>query len=382
MLSPRLLQNKWELAHYFGTIYGVEEAQAMLEVLNDWAPTCNHKVPEFEQRFAEYVGARYAVATNSWVGAAHLVAILINIKPGDEIIVPALTFSASANIFMREGAKIVFAESDPRTFNLDPDKLEEKISSHTKAIVAVHMCGQPCDMDVILRIARSHNLLIIQDAAHAPGAEYHGKKMGEMGDFAIYSFQQAKNISTLGEGGMVVVNNQDWGEKMRCIRSHGGQEYQGISCRMTDIQGAVGTIQLERLEAHNSIRRRLAYRLNELLASIDGITTPYEISNIKHVYHLYNIVIDETKLNMTRDIFIETLWKRYQIKAVTKYFPSVNCLPAYKKYGYGNGECPVTEQIVSRIVTLPISPRFTENEVEELSNSISSIAIDSKNSSL
>lgn len=373
MLSPRLSQNKWELAHYFGTIYGVEEAQAMIEVLNDWAPTCNRKVPEFEQRFAEYVGAKEAVATNSWVGAAHLVAIMIKIKPGDEIIVPALTFSASASIFAREGAKIVFAESDPRTFNIDPEKLENKISFHTKAILIVHMCGQPCDMDVILEIAQRHHLLIIQDAAHAPGAEYHGKKMGEMGDFAIYSFQQSKNISTLGEGGMVVMNSSESREIMSCIRSHGGQEYLGISCRMTDVQGAVGLIQLERLETYNSIRRKLAYRLNKILGSIEGITTPYEIPSVKHVYHLYNVTVDESKIGMTRDAFIQKLWERYMIKAVTKYFPTLNCLPAYKKFGHAKGECPVTERTASKIVTLPISPRFTEIDLEELAQGISGV---------
>ena len=373
MLSPRLSQNKWELAHYFGTIYGVEEAQAMIEVLNDWAPSTNQKAPEFEQRFAEYVGAQNAVATNSWAGAAHLVAIVINIEPGDEIIVPALTFSASANIFAREGAKIVFAESDPHTFNLDPNKLEEKISSHTKAIIIVHMCGQPCDMDIILEIAQRHRLLIIQDASHAPGAEYHGKKMGEMGDFAIYSFQQSKNISTLGEGGMVVMNNSEWGDKMRCIRSHGGQEYLGISCRMTDVQGAVGLIQLERLETYNSIRRKLAYHLNKILASIEGITTPYEIPNVKHVYHLYNVTVDESKIAMTRDAFIQKLWESYKIKAVTKYFPTLNCLPAYKKFGHAKGECPIAERTASKIVTLPISPRFTEIDLEELAQGISGV---------
>ena len=185
MLSARWSENKWELAHQFGTIYGVEEAHAMMEVLNDWAPTCGRNVRKFEERFASHEGAKHAVAASSWVGAAHLAAIVMDIKPGDEIIVPAITFHASANIFVREGAKIVFAESDPGTFNLDTGKLEEKITSRTKAIVAVHMCGQPCDMEPILEIAERHNVLVIQDAAHAPGAEYHGKKLGEMGDFAV-----------------------------------------------------------------------------------------------------------------------------------------------------------------------------------------------------
>ena len=366
MLSQRWSENKWKLAHSFGTIYGVEEAQAMLEVLNDWAPTCGERVKEFEQRFAEYVGAKHAVAASSWVGAAHLAAIVMDINPGDEIIVPAITFHASANIFVRERAKITFTESDPHTFNLNPTKLEEKITPSTRAIVAVHMCGQPCDIDPILEIARRHNLLVIQDAAHAPGVEYHDKKLGEMGDFVLYSFQQCKNMSTLGEGGMVVTNNDEWAEKMRKLRSHGGGEYPGINPRMPDVQGAVGLIQLDRVEKHNTIRRRLAYYLNELLADVEGITTPYEIPDVKHVYHLYNTLVDEKVLGMTRDKFIEVLWEEEGIKAITQYYPTVNCLPAYKAMGHWEGECPVSEETASKIVTLPLCPRFTESDMEEL----------------
>ena len=366
MLSPRLSENKWKLAHQFGTIYGVEEAQAMIEVLNNWAPTSSKRVREFEERFAAYVGAKYALAASSWVGAAHPVAIVMDIQPGDEIIVPALTFYASANIFVREGAKIVFAESDPRTFNLDPAKLEEKITPRTKAVVAVHMCGQPCDMDPILDVARRHDVLVIQDAAHAPGAEYHGKRLGEIGDFAVYSFQQSKNMSTLGEGGMVVTNNGEWAEKMRKLRSHGSGEYPGINSRMPDVQGAVGLVQLERLEGHNEIRRRLAYYLNKLLADVRGITAPYEIPDVKHVYHLYNTLVDEKAIGMTRDELIEALWEKEGINAITQYYPTVNCFPAYKAMGHGEGECPVSEEIASKIVTLPLCPRFTESDMEEL----------------
>jgi len=366
MLSSRWSENKWKLSHQFGTIYGVEEAQAMLEVLNDWAPTCGKRVQEFEDKFAAHEGGKHAIATNSWVGAAHLVAIVLDLHPGDEIVAPAITFHASTNIFVREGAKIVFAESDPRTFNLDPEKLEEKITAKTRAVMPVHMCGQPCDMDPILDIARKHNLVVIQDAAHAPGAEYHGKKLGEIGDFVIYSFQQSKNMSTLGEGGIVVTNDDQAAEKMRKLRSHGGGDYPGINSRMPDVQGAVGLVQLERLDRHNEIRRRLAYYLNELLADLEGITPPYEIPDVKHVYHLYNTLVDEKIIGMTRDEFIEALWEKEGIKAITQYYPTVNCLPGYKAMGHGDGECPISEETASKIVTLPLCPRFDESDMEEL----------------
>jgi perosamine synthetase len=376
--SARTLDNKWELAQFFGTVYGVEEARTMIEVLNEWAPTNNQRVREFESKYAEYVGARYGVAANSWVGAAHLLAILLDIQKGDEFIVPAVTFQASANIFQREGAKIVFAEVDPRTFNLDPARLEAKITHKTKAIVAVHMCGQPCDMDAINEIAKRHNLIVIQDAAHAPGALYKGKRLGELSDFVVYSFHQSKNMSTLGEGGIVVTHKKEWSEKMKRFRAHGAGMYIGISCRMTEIQGAVGLIQMDRLPKNNATRRRLAYYLNRKLAEIDGFITPLEIPDVYHVYHIYNAVIDSQILGLSRSELIRKLWTDKRIMVGTQYYPTVNCLPAYEALGHGKGECPVAERVATQLVSLPISPRFTEADMDELVEGIKDVVTTKK----
>lgn len=365
MLSPRLQENKWDLPHSYGSIYGVEEAQAMLEVLNDWAPTNNKRVREFEQKYASFVQGQYGVATNSWGGGAHLVAIMLDLQPGDEIIVPALAMQATANIFVREGAKIVFAEIDPRTFNLDPDKVEEKITPRTKAIIVVHMCGQPCDLDPIEQIAKKHGVFLIQDAAHAPGALYKGKGLGAYGDFVIYSFHQAKNMCTLGEGGMVVTHNREWAEKLRRLRGHGAGLYIGVSNRMTEVQAAVGLVQLEKVETHNTTRRQLSYYLNELISEVDGLSPPYEIPDVYHVYHLYNAIIDEKRIGLTRDEFLRLLWKKKQIMVIT-YYPTVNCLPAYKALGHGEGECPVSEDVTARSIVLPMSPRYTKADMAEL----------------
>jgi perosamine synthetase len=371
--SARLQDNKWELAQFFGTVYGIEEARAMIEVLNEWAPTNNMRVREFESKFAEYVGARYGVAANSWVGAAHLVAILLEIQKGDEFIVPAVTFQASANIFQREGAKIVFADVDPRTFNLDPARLEAKITPKTRAIVAVHMCGQPCDMDAINAIAGRYNLTVIQDAAHAPGALYKGKRLGELSDFVIYSFHQSKNMSTLGEGGMAVTHKKEWVERMRRFRAHGAGRYIGISCRMTEVQAAVGLIQMERLPQNNSNRRRLAYYLNRKLAEIEGFVTPLELPDVYHVYHIYNALIDPDILGMDRGDLMRKLWAVKRIMVGTQYYPTVNCLPAYQALGHGKGECPVAEEIAARLVSLPISPRFSEADMDELAEGVKAV---------
>lgn len=372
MLSPRLQENKWDLPHSYGSIYGIEEANAMLEVMNEWAPTCNKRVREFENKFSSFVGAQYGVATNSWGGAAHLVAIMMNIKEGDEIIVPAMAMSATSNIFIREGAKIVFTEVNPRTFNIDVEKLEEKITPKTKAIIIVHMCGQPCNMDPVLEIVKRHNLLLIQDAAHAPGALYKGKGLGEFGDYVIYSFHQAKNICTLGEGGMVVTNNKEWAEKLKRLRGHGSGLYIGVSNRMTEMQAAVGLIQLDRLPEHNSTRQRLSYYMNNLLSDIEGLLTPLEIPDVYHVYHLYNLLVDEKKLGMTKNELMRFLWKKRRIMAIS-YYPTVNCLQAYKELGHGEGECPITEEMAARAIAMPMSPRYNEKDIQEMVDGIRAV---------
>jgi dTDP-4-amino-4,6-dideoxygalactose transaminase len=364
-MSLPLSGNKWEMAQIFGTIYGEEEKQAILDVLQDGAPTSSGRVREFEKRFAGYVGGRYGVAANSWGGAAHLLAIQMGIKPGDEIIVPAVGMQATANIFVREGAKIVFAEVNPLTFNIDPQKLKEKISSKTRALIVVHLYGQPCDMEPLVEIAGQYGLTLIQDAAHAIGATYHNKRPGEFGDFILYSFHQAKNISTLGEGGMVITNNKEFAIHLKRLRNHGAGLYLGISCRMTDIQAAAGLIQLKRIETLNATRRTLAYYLNKCLSDIKGISTPYEMPHILHVYHLYNILVNEKELGISRDRLLGNLWKKHRIMAIT-YHPTINCLPAYKKLGHGEGECPVSEEVAAKTIALPISPRFTESDMDEL----------------
>lgn len=353
-----------------GTSYGLKEAAEIVKVMQKGAPTNSVRVKEFEKKFAEFTGAGYGVAANSWVGAAQLLAILMEFKPGDEVIVPALTFQASANIFQKEGARIVFADCDKRTFHIDPQKLEEAVTERTRAVVVVHMCGQPCDMEPITRIAEKHGLMVIQDAAHAPGAVYHGKRLGELSDFAIYSFHQSKNMSTLGEGGMIVTNRRDWAEKMRKLREHGGGVYLGVSSRMTEVQAAAGIVQLERLPGYNQERRKRAYSLNEKLKGMDGISVPYEMEHVSHTYHLYNITIDPRKLQITRDEIIRRMWVKNRVMAAAQYDPAVHLLPAYQKLGYRKGECPIAEETSARILTLPLSFRFKEEEIDQIAEAL------------
>lgn len=363
-------ENKWKHALFNGTEYGFEEANAVLKVINEWAPTNNINVKAFEKEFAEFAGGGYGVSANSWVGAAQLLAIILQFKPGDEVIVPALTFQASSNIFIREGAKIVFADSDPRTFNIDPFKLESLITDRTRAIVVVHLCGQPCDMDAINKIAGKYDIPVIQDAAHAVGALYKGKPLAQLSEYVLYSFHQSKNMSTLGEGGMLVTANESMSLDMKKIRTHGSGLFAGISSRMTDMQGAVGLIQLKRVVGQNEKRREVAHYMTERFLQVPGITPPYENSEIVHTYHLYNILMAPEIIGMSRDELLKKLWIKKKIMVGKQYSPTVNCLEAYQEIGYGKGLCPVAEDMSERLLSLPISFKFTKSDVDELVDGI------------
>ncbi len=360
--------NKWVFPHSYGSIYDIEEVVAALEVMKCGALTSASLVKEFERKFAEYVGGQFGVATNSWGGGAQLVADILELTDNDEVIVPAWTMSASANIFARSGARIIFADVNPDTFNIDPDKVEEKISKDTKAIVVVHMCGQPCEMDKIVEISKRYNIPVIQDAAHAPGAKYKNRKLGEFGGFVIYSFHQAKNIVTLGEGGMVVVNNKEWKDKLYKLRAHGMGEYIGYSNRMTEIQASVGLVQLKRLDEMNNKRRALSYKLSELLSQSKEIRTPYEIPNIYHTYHLYSIQVEKLEIEKLKRL----LWIKGRIMTIA-YFPTLNNLDCYRQLGHKAGECPSAEEAAAKTLVLPLSPLYSEGDIEEMANKVLNI---------
>ena len=386
-------ETKWEQAYNYGTIYGLEEAEVLLEVLAKKAPTGGPKVREFEKKFAEYVGTRHAIAVSSWVAGAHLATIAIGIKPGDEVLVPAMTFQATANPAAFQGATIKFVEADRRTFNMNPEKIEDGITPKTRAIFPVHMCGQPCDMDPIMEIAKKHGLVVIEDAAHAPGAEYRERKIGSIGDITVFSFQQAKNMSTLGEGGMVTTDNDEYVETMLAYRAHGfpssrvvekGKEKfargfvcvcPGLNYRMTDVQASVGIVQLGKLDEHNEMRRNLARYLSNQLKDIKGITVPYEMEEVKHIYHLYNILVEESVLGIDRDRFLEKLENEEGIVGVrVHYCPPVHLLEYYRAQGHREGECPITEQFANEMATLPMNPRLTLRDMDCVANAVKRVA--------
>ncbi|MBL7147192.1 MAG: DegT/DnrJ/EryC1/StrS family aminotransferase, partial [Nanoarchaeota archaeon] len=268
-------------------------------VKTGWISSIGSYVTKFENTFSRYCGMKHGIAVANGTVALHVALEALGIKKGDEVIIPSLTFVATANAVKYTGAKPVFVDSEPRTWNIDPEKIEEKITPRTKAIIPVHLYGHPCDMGRITEIAEKHDLAIIEDAAEAHGAEYKGKKIGSLSAISCFSFYGNK-ILTTGEGGMCLTNDEKLVEKMRQLKDHGmsaNRRYyhlqMGYNYRLTNIQAAIGLAQLEKLEETIAIKRKNVQLYNSLLRNIKGITLPVEESWAKNVYWLYSILIEK-----------------------------------------------------------------------------------------
>ena len=388
-----------ELEISYGTAYGYEEAIAVLECLQNLAPSCGKKVKQFEEDFAQYCGVRYALAVTNATSGLTLTGIAAGIQPGDEVITTPVTWVSTAMAYSALGAKMVFCDVDPRTLNLDPQQLEAKITRRTKAIVPVHLYGQCCEMDAIMAVSEKHNLVVIEDCAHNPGGEFKGKKSGALGHMGVFSFHQQKNMSTLGEGGMITTDSKEFYERVLsyrslCCRSYDpkgkylpvdqekypmNNEYWrlffddvGYNFRMTDAQGAVGLEQLKKLDRFNTRRIAIANRLTEKLQGIRGLTLPYVDPRGKHVFHLYVIQL-EADFPMSKRDFMWTLYTQKGIKPWSNYMP-VHLTDPYLREGHQKGECPVAEAAVNKYVSLPIHPRLTDEAVDYLARSIREVA--------
>ncbi len=279
---------------------GMEEISALNEVIESGFLVQGKKVEEFERSVANYVGTRYAVAVSSGTTALHLALVALGISSGDEVIVPDFTFPATANVVVHTGARPVLTDIDPDTFNIDTNHIEEKITEKTKAIIPVHLFGQPADMGPVLEIAQEHNLRIVEDAACALGAEYHGMMCGSMGSAGCFSFHPRKAITT-GEGGMVTTDDEEIAERIRMWRNHGikslGGKYNfivpGFNYRMTEMQAALGIAQMKKLDKILEKRIVLAKTYDEQLSGLGWLRTPRIMEDVKHIYQSYVVKIDE-----------------------------------------------------------------------------------------
>jgi len=334
---------------------GKEEIEAVKAVLESGMLAQGALVEEFEDRFASLLGVEYAIATNSGTAALHTALASAGIKSGDEVITTAFSFFATASCVLMQGAKPVFVDIDPRTYNINPEKVEREISERTKAIIPVHLYGQPCDMKELMEIAEEHQLLVIEDAAQAHGAMYRGRMVGSIGDIGVFSFYSTKNIIT-GEGGMITTNDKKIAEKARMIRNHGQKERYiheclGYNYRMTDIAAAIGLVQLQKLEIFNARRISNARYYNERL----NLSGPYVAPSVKHVFHQYTIRV------RARDRFLQHL-EDHGIGYGIYYPVPLPRQPVFLSDTY----CPEAETASAEVVSLPVHPALNRDDIKRV----------------
>ena len=360
-----------------------DDIQAVVDVLQSDFLTTGPKIAEFEQTVADYVGAKYAVAISNGTSALHAACFAAGIGPGDEVITTPLTFAASANCVLYCGGTPVFADVDPKTYNIDPEDIRRKITDRTKAIIAVHLAGQPCDMDAIHSIAREHGLIVIEDGAHALGSVYKGKKVGSLSDMTTFSFHPVKPITT-GEGGMIVTDNEEFYKKMALFRSHGitrddsmmtrndgpwfYQQFDlGYNYRITDIQCALGCSQMKKLDRFLARRKEIVARYNEAFADCDNIITPYQLSDTESGWHLYIVQVK----NCDRRQVFEAM--REKGIGVNVHYIPVYMHPYYQEHGYENVHCANAEEIYSHIISLPLYPGLTSEQQDYVIDTLKSL---------
>jgi dTDP-4-amino-4,6-dideoxygalactose transaminase len=387
-------------------VIGEDEKRAVMEVLDSGQLSTfsasrqgflgGRKIQAFEAAFAEYHGVSHAIAVNSATSGLHAAVAACGIGPGDEVIVPPYTFTATATAVLHHNAIPVFVDIDPETFCLDPGRVEAAITPHTKAIIPVHLLGHPADMDRILALARRHGLKVIEDCAQAPGARYKGRLVGTMGDCGVFSFQETKNMAT-GEGGMVITNDPGLAERARMVRNHGeaviageARKYLtstiGWNYRMTEIEAAIGLVQLAKLDRLNQARRDLSYYLLDRLPRHIGVKYPTEAAHIEHVYHVFGMTYDEAAVGLPRTRFIEALVAEgvpvgpgyprplyhnplFQDRMAygTKGCP-FTCHLYQGTVSYAKGLCPVAEDLCARTAlwTFVVRPPATERDMADI----------------
>lgn len=386
---------------FFGSIYDETDERAVLAAMKQESQTMGPQVALFQNEFAKRFDVKHAFATSNCTTAMHVATQVFGIKEGDEVIVTPITFIATSLVILKEGGKPVYADIDPKTFNIDPKQIESKITQRTKAIYVVHYGGQMCDMDPIMDIAKRHKLYVMEDCAHAHGANYKGRQAGSIGDIGCFSFHSLKNMTTLGEGGMITTNNDKFVDPIQRMRvmsiTHWDPdqtkfEFAGIKLekkdtkdywipshfdviddsgkwgnnyRMNEAQAAVGRAQLMKLDMLVDKRRENGQYLNNGLKGIKGITPVYEDPNCRHAYHLYTLCVESEQLGASRDDFMRILYQEEGIQGILHYQPTYHFTGLKKKYNYPEKLCPNAEKFFyARELNLPMNPRLTRDELD------------------
>jgi dTDP-4-amino-4,6-dideoxygalactose transaminase len=364
---------------------GEEEIAEVVDVLRSGWLTTGPKARDFEREFAAMVGANHAVAVNSCTAALHLSLEAAGIREGDEVLVPTMTFAATAEVVAYFKAKPVLIDCDERTFNLNPDRIEQAITNKTKAIIPVHFAGQPCDMDRILSIADAYHLQVIEDAAHALPARYHGKMVGSIAKSTCFSFYATKNITT-GEGGMITTDDPEYAARVRMMSLHGlsrdawnrysaeGAWYYeilspGFKYNLTDIAAALGLAQLKKCDRFWKTRERYASLYNEGFRDVAEIVCPRAAADVQHAWHLYVIQLELDRLRINRNEFIQRL--QHAGVGCSVHFIPLHLHPYYRDtFGHQPDDFPVASRIFQRVLSLPLYSKMTEADVARVVDTV------------
>ena len=362
--------------------YGKEEIKKEDEVLRSKWISMGEVTQKFEKRFAEYLGVKNAIAVSNATAALHMAVMVLGSKPGDEIIAPSLTFVATSNAAVYAGAKPVFADvQSKRNPTISPEDIRKKITEKTKGIIVMHYAGYPCDMKGIMKIAHDHDIFVIEDAAHAPGAQFAGKMLGTIGDIGCFSFFSNKNLVT-GEGGMVVTNNDRLAEEIKKKRSHGmtslswdrhkGHAFSydvttlGFNYRSNEISSALGLCQLEKLERNNGIRKDLDALYRKNLEEIEFIGIPFKRYEGRSSHHIFPVLLDE---KVDRLKFMEFLKSKGIQTSI--HYPPIHLFSYYRDtFGFKEGMLPITEYFGKNEVTLPLHPLLKKDDVKYITEQI------------
>ena len=360
---------------------GEDEINEVIDSLKKgWLGT-GPETKRFENDFAKYKSVKHSLALNSCTAGLHLSCQTLNLNPEDEVITTAMTFCSTVNTIIHAGGRPVLVDIDPNTWNMDPSKLEEKITSKTKAIIPVHFAGRPCDMDEIIRIANQYNLKVIEDCAHAIESIYKGKKAGTIGDMGVFSFYATKNLA-VGEGGMIISDNESLISKLKISALHGMSkdawsrfsddgykhykvEMAGFKYNMPDIQAAIGIHQLKKIKEF-SVKRERIWNLYQQEFKNLPVTLPCKIEqNTKHAYHLFNICLDESKTGIKRDDFLNKM-NDHRI-GVGVHYESIPMHPYYKEtFDWKPSDYPNALKFGNETVSIPISPKLSDNELDKI----------------
>lgn len=363
---------------------GEEEIQEVVDTLRSSWITTGPKTRRFEQEFKDFIGAEAALAINSWTAGAHTALVALGIGPGDEVITTPITFAASVNIIEHVGATPVLVDVEPDTLNIDPSKIEQAITERTRAIIPVHFAGHPVELDPIREIARKHNLVVLEDAAHAVPARYKGRLIGSEGNPVAFSFYATKNLAT-AEGGMLL-GSAEFIDRAKVISLHGMSRdawkrydkggswfYEvvlpGFKYNMTDIQASMGLIQLKKLDEMQKRRREVVARYNEAFSQHPALQVPVERDHVESAWHLYVLRLNPEHLTIDRNQFIRELTDRNIGSSV--HFIPIHLHPYYRdKYGHQAEDFPVAYQNYNRMLSLPLHPGLSEQDVQDVIDAV------------